>query len=104
MPVWFFKYVLPSVLVGLLVWAAVEWRKSDIEHWKQAGRTELQNEIAVATAKAEEETRAKQAAIRKQSNEVKYEIRKNLDGDRPVSPVLARQLDRMRERARARSK
>jgi len=98
MPLWFWKYVLPSIIVGLIVWTGVQWRKDDIEHWKREGRVELQREIATATAQAEEETRAKQAAIRKQSNEVKYEIRKNLDGDRPVSPVIARQLDRMRKR------
>lgn len=98
MPLWFFKFVLPAIGIGLIVWAAIAWRQSDIAHWKAEGRAELKAEIALATAEAEESTRKKQAEIRKESRDVKYEIRKNLDGDRPVSPVLKRQLERMRQR------
>lgn len=96
MPVWFFKFVLPVIAVGLLIWGAMAWRSADISHWKSVGREELAAEIALATQQAEDAARAKQAAIRKKSKEVEHEIRKAQGADAPASPYLRGVLDRMR--------
>lgn len=93
------KYIIAAIVVAALIAGGIAWRKSDIAHWKQEGRTELANEIAVAKAKADEETKEKQTTRKQKEKEAKYEIKKNLDGDRPVSPVIKRQLERMHKRA-----
>ncbi len=96
MPVWFLKYVLPAIAVGLLIWGAMAWRAADISHWKSVGREELATEIAQAAQEAEAKAREKQAAIRKQSQEVEHEVRKAQGADAPASPYLRGVLDRMR--------
>lgn len=93
------KYILIAIVVAALIGGAVAWRLDDIAHYKQVGRDELQAEIDLAKAKADEETRKKQSELTKKSRKVKDEIRKDVKkfGDVPVTPAMRRQLERMRE-------
>lgn len=80
-------FALISVLGALWQFGRVQYRK---------GYETAMSEVAVAKAKADEQTRERQKTIRKQTQKVEDEILSNRDGDRPVSPVLRRQLERMR--------
>lgn len=95
MPNWIIAIVVAAIVAGLGV-AAYNWRENDKTHWKNVGRAELTAEIAQATKEAEDATKTKQSEIKKKTVKVKDEIKRNLDGDRPVSPVLARELERLR--------
>lgn len=96
MPYWLIKYGLPALSIAFLIWGAYAWRQNDIRHWKDAGRSELAEEVRIAKEIADEETRKKQAVIRQQNQRIENEILSDKSGDRPISPVIARQLTRMR--------
>lgn len=92
------KYVIIAVAVAAVIGAAVAWRSNDVAHWKQQGYNQCTSDVAVATQKAEAETKTEQKEIRQQSSKVKDEIKRNTNGNRPVSDPIRLQLERMRNR------
>lgn len=95
MPFWVIKYVIPALLIASLIFGAIAWRKHDIQHWKDAGRAELAEEIRLAKEKADAATRERQSNIRKESAKRKAKIHEKND-DRPVGPLLNRFFDELR--------
>ena len=90
------RLLVLAIVIGLLI-GAVVWRKHDVAHWKGVGRTELTAEIKVAKDKADEETRLKQAAIKRQTKEVVHEVRKEPGSNAVASPYLRGVIDRLRD-------
>lgn len=95
MPFWIIKYVIPALLVASLIFGVIAWRKNDIQHWKDAGRAELTEEIRIAKEKADAATRERQSNIRKESSKRKAKIHEKND-DRPVGPLLDRYFSELR--------
>lgn len=91
----FIRYFLPFIIVGALIWGAVQWRQNDINHWKLEGRAELQAEMDEAKRKADEATRARQREIRKKTEVEENEVRKAQGADAPASHYLRGVLSRM---------
>lgn len=84
----YWKYIA-LVLALLSVFGAL-WAYGHTKY--REGYETAMSEVAVAKAEADEETRKKQAEIRKQSAKRKAKINDQND-DRPVGPLLQRYFD-----------
>lgn len=99
------KWWMYLIIIGLVVGSVFgvvklveNWWDNKKQEWIDYGWNGHVKFVQEQTAKAEQETRTKQTEIKKKSRKVKDEIQKDkITGDRPVSYVLCRQLERMRE-------
>lgn len=94
--IFFLRYILPVIAVGLLVWGIYAWRQNDIQHWKTVGRDELTAELKLAQESADEQTRKKQAEINNTTRKAVHETRKAQGADAPASPYLRSVVDGLR--------
>lgn len=92
MPSWLIKLILIGLVVGAVTGAISFYGYTRYN----AGYKDAMDDVTEATQKAEKETREKQADIQKKVHEVRDEIKRNTDGDRRVSPVIGRELKRLR--------
>lgn len=90
----YWKYIA-LVLAVLSVLSAL-WYYGHTKY--RQGYEAAMSEVATAKAEADEQTRKKQSEIRKSSQKVENEILQDKTGDRPISPILRRQLERMSDR------
>lgn len=91
MPIWGLKLIAVLVIFGLLTWGFLSYRQSLIDQ----GYNACMDAVAVAKAKADEQTRERQKEIRKESQKKKAKINDQND-DRPVGPLLNRYFDGLR--------
>lgn len=92
----FIRYFLPFIIVGALIWGAVQWRQNDINHWKLEGRAELQAEMDEAKHKADEAARARQKEIGKKDGAVRNENKKKQGYNDPANSFLRNAFRRLR--------
>ena len=86
MPLWLVKLIILLSVTALFWWGAAAWWSNTKKHWYDAGYAQAMTDVEVAKAKAEVETKEKQAAIRKDTKKRKQAY--DYKDDRPVGPLL----------------
>lgn len=90
---WWMYLIIIGLLAGLVYGAIRTW-DNHITSCKNEGRQELLGEQALADEAAQNETKKKQAEIRKQSRKVTHEIIDN-NPDQPVGRMLQSYFERV---------